>query len=146
MEKEKEREINPDTDALLGMSVPGSDEKTYEVIKAFKKVFNAKTKTEEGICIGKIGRCLHVYEKTISTAFMYGAARFFELYGINNIGTIFGEMRDNTEVQEEIKTLEKYTFSFFLVGDCLTGAYVVKHKAGLPIEKLTTGMPFEMPN
>lgn len=77
---------------------------------------------------------------------MYGAARFFELYGINNIGHIFGEMRDNVEFQEAIKTLEKYTFSFFLVGDCLTGAYVVRHKAGLPIEKLTTGMPFEMPN
>lgn len=60
---EKEREVNPATDVLLGMSVPGSDEETHEVIEAFKKVFNEKMKAEEDVRIGKIGRCLHVYEK-----------------------------------------------------------------------------------
>lgn len=140
---EKEKEINPDTDALLGVSVPGSDEETYEVIEAFKKMFNEKMKAEENVRIGKIDSCLHIYEKTVSTAPMYGAARFFELYDINDIGHIFGEMRDNADVQDAIETLEKYTFGFFLIGDSLPCTYVVRHEeAGMPIEKLRIVKPF----
>lgn len=149
---EKEKEVNPDTDALLMIGVPENDEEAYEVIEAFKKIFNEKAKAEEGICIGKIGSCLHISGKATPTATMYGATRFFALYDINNIGCMFGEMRDNAEVQEAIKTLEKYTFTFLLTGSLVsysTCIYGAKHKAGLPIEELTTVMPlmpFEMPN
>lgn len=136
---EKEKEINPDTDALVMIGVPGSDEEAYEVIDAFKKVFNAKTKAEEGIYIGKIDDCMHMNGEAVPTAPMYGALRFIDLYDIDsvyNIGDMIGEMRGNVEVQGAIETLEKYTFTLFLDGDSPACERGIRHEAGMPIEKL----------
>lgn len=140
MEKKKEKEVNSEADTLLLISVPGSDEEAYEVIEAFKKVFNEKTKWAEGVRIGKIDSCLHMNGEAAPTAPMYGAARFLELYDFDNIGHMFGEMRDTDEVKKAIETLEKYAFTFFLGGSpsFATCVYGVRHDAGTPIEELVT--------
>lgn len=140
MEKEKEKKANPATDALLGVKVIGSDKDVYKVIGALKKLFNAKTESEEGISVGKIDNCMCIGGEALSSAPMYGAARFLELYDFDNIGHIFGEMRDDAEFQKAIEKLEKYTFTFFLGGSpsfakCVYG---VRHDAGTPIEDLVT--------
>lgn len=147
MEKEKEKKVSSEADTCLLISVPGSDEEAYEVIGAFKKVFNEKTKWAESVRIGKIDSCLHMNGEAAPTAPMYGAAHFIELYDINDIGCMFGEMRGNAEVQEAIETLEKYTFSLFLAGllvnhsPCVYGAV---HAAGMPIEAIITVRPLKM--
>lgn len=139
-EKGKEKEVSSEADTLLLISVPGSDEEAYEVIGALKKLFNAKAESEEDISVGKIDNCMCIGGEALSSAPMYGAARFLELYDFDNIGHIFGEMRDNTEVKKAIETLEKYAFTFFLGGSpsFATCVYGVRHDGGTPIEELVT--------
>lgn len=145
-EMEKEKETNANADALLVISVPGSDEEAYEVIKAFKKVFNAKMRTEEGVSIGKIDSCLHMNGYATPTAPMHGAVRFCELYDYDDIGYLFGEMRSMGEVQEAIKTLEKYEFVLSVIMWTkfhTTNIYIASHPANTPIEELVTEQPLE---
>lgn len=145
-EMEKEKETNANADALLVISVPGSDEEAYEVIEAFKKVFNAKMRTEEGVSIGTIDSCLHINRYATPTAPMHGAARFYELYDIEDIGYMFGEMRSMAEVQKAIETLEKYEFMMFVVMWTkfdTTNVYGARHPTDTPIEELVTEQPLE---
>lgn len=144
---EKEKETNANADALLVISVPGSDEEAYGVIEAFKKVFNAKMKAEEGVSIGKIDSCLHMNRYATPTAPMHGAARFCELYDYDDIGYMFGEMRGmGAEVLEAIETLEKYEFVLSVIMWTkfhTTNIYIASHPADTPIEELVTEQPLE---